>query len=241
MPKVIKTRRQRVGQPGSLLRMRDLVKATGLPKSTILHYMNEGLLPAAVKTGPNMAYYDPACVERIGFIRAMQSKHRMPLASIRALLQEHDQGRDLSVLAELHETIFGDEEQPGLDMAAFCQATGLTEKQVNELLRVHLLLPLRPGVFDQQDAAIGRILKVSRELGMTGQDGAFYYRLARQIVNHEMALRKRITEQLPFDQDAAVTMDMTSAARALRAYVIDRVFQLRVLSLKGLKDNSHSK
>ncbi|MEW6113334.1 MAG: MerR family transcriptional regulator [Thermodesulfobacteriota bacterium] len=228
-------------RPTDLLRMQDLVKATGLPKSTILHYMNEGLLPAPVKTGPNMAYYDPACVERIGFIRAMQSKHRMSLASIKALLQEHDQGRDLSVLAELHETIFGDEAQPQLDMAAFCQATGLTEEQVNELTRIHLLLPLRPGVFDQQDAAIGRILKIARELGMTGQDGAFYYRLAQQIVDHEMALRKRITEHLPFDQDAAVTMDMTRAARALRAYVIDRVFQLRVLSHKGLKDNADSK
>jgi DNA-binding transcriptional MerR regulator len=221
--------------------MRDLIKATGLPKSTILHYMNEGLLPAPVKTGPNMAYYDPACVERIGFIRLMQSKHRMSLGSIKVLLQEHDQGRDLSVLAELHETIFGGEKEPGLDLAAFCLATGLTEKQVNELTRVRLLLPLRPGIFDRQDAAVGRILKASSELGMAAQDGAFYYRLAEEIVNHEMALRKRITEHLPFDQDAAVTMDMTRAARVLRAYVIDRVFQLRVLSLKGLKDKTDSK
>ncbi|MBM4325976.1 MAG: MerR family transcriptional regulator [Deltaproteobacteria bacterium] len=241
MPNVTKKRRNARGKPGSLLRMRDLTKATALRKSTILHYVNEGLLPSPVKTGPNMAYYDPACVERIGFIRLMQSKHRMSLASIRALLQEHDQGRDLSALAELHETIFGDEEQPGLDMAAFCRATGLTEEQVKELTRVHLLLPLRPGIFDRQDAAVGRILKVARELGMTAQDGAFYYRLAERIVDHEMALRKRITEHLPFDQDAAVTMDMTRAARALRMYVIDRVFQLRVLSLKGLKDKSHGK
>jgi predicted DNA-binding transcriptional regulator AlpA len=37
------------------LRMRELVAATGVAKSTILHYLNEGLLPAPVKTSRNMA------------------------------------------------------------------------------------------------------------------------------------------------------------------------------------------
>ena len=41
------------------LRMADLVEATGVPKSTILYYVAEGLLPEPVRPKPNVAYYDP--------------------------------------------------------------------------------------------------------------------------------------------------------------------------------------
>ncbi len=33
-----------------------------------------------------MAYYNPACVERIHFIKLMQRKHRLNLAAIKELL-----------------------------------------------------------------------------------------------------------------------------------------------------------
>ena len=45
--------------------MNELTGATGVPKSTILYYIAQGLLPEPRKTSPNMAYYDPACVERL--------------------------------------------------------------------------------------------------------------------------------------------------------------------------------
>ena len=37
------------------LRMKQLMEATGLPKSTLLYYVEQGLLPPPVKTSPNMA------------------------------------------------------------------------------------------------------------------------------------------------------------------------------------------
>lgn len=49
-------------KPG--LRMKELMEATGLPKSTILFYLEQGLLPKPVKTSRNMAYYPPECMER---------------------------------------------------------------------------------------------------------------------------------------------------------------------------------
>ena len=41
-------------KPG--LRMNELVKATGVAKSTILHYVNEGLLP---QPPPRMSFFVP--------------------------------------------------------------------------------------------------------------------------------------------------------------------------------------
>ena len=50
-------------------RMNELVEGTGVPKSTILHYLHQGLLPEPIKTIPNMASYDPECINRIRFIQ----------------------------------------------------------------------------------------------------------------------------------------------------------------------------
>ena len=73
--------------------MKELAEATGLPKSAILHYVAQGLLPEPVRTGPNMAYYDPACIERIKYIKAIQSRYAFPLGKIKMILARKDQGK----------------------------------------------------------------------------------------------------------------------------------------------------
>jgi DNA-binding transcriptional MerR regulator len=232
--------RQKPGATG--LRMRELAAASGLSKSTILHYMKAGLLPAPVKSSRNMAYYDPSCVERLSFIKLMQRKHNLPLAAIKEVLQDLKQGRDLTPLLELNAAIFGrPDDQALLDKKSFSRATGLSSKDVDQLVATGLLQPLRKGHFDQEDVAMGRILRRGLERGLTPADCAYYPRLAKEIVDHEMAVRQRLTADLPFEQDAALTLDLTRAARALRAYVIDRVFQHRVMALKKLKTPEDSK
>lgn len=216
------------------LRMKELVEATGVSKSTILHYVNEGLLPRPEKTAANMAYYDPACIERVAFIRQMQQRHRLSLQVIRTLLEERERGNEISPFIELHEVIFGRADGPKLDLDAFCDATGLTREQVRERVAAQMIIPLEDGRFDQEDVAIGRIIRRGIELGIKPGDGEFYPRLAAQIVDHEIAIRERLTNDLSFAENARVTLALTQAARALRAYVIDRTFQRRVLERRKL-------
>ena len=213
------------------LKMQDLVAATGVPKSTILHYLNEGLLPAPVKTSRNMAYYSQACVERITFIKVMQSKYRLSLALIKKFLQEGKAGPEIEPLLELRSFIFGrQDDRELLDLEAFCRATGLTAPEVEELQQAGLLLPLEPERFDAEDLAIGRVLKRSREMGISLEEASFYARLAREIVDREMAVRDRLIKGLSLEDNATLTLELTRGARALRPYIIDRVFQHRVMS-----------
>ena len=222
----------------SRLRMKDLVEATGTPKSTILHYVNEGLLPKPLKTAANMAYYDPQCVERVAFIKEMQSRHRLSLDVIKQLLEERDGGGEISTLMELYDVIFGSSDRPKLDLEGFCQATGLTAEQVRERVAAEMIIPLEDGLYDQEDVAIGRIMRRGMDLGIKLGDGEFYPRLAKQIVDHEMAVRDRLTQDLSFDQDAKATLALTQTARSLRAYVIDRIFQRRVIERRDRKRKS---
>ena len=55
-----------------------------------------------------------------------------------------------------------------------------------------------------------------------------------------MAVRKRLTHHLPYDEDAALTIELVKSARMMRAYIIDRLFQSRVADMKDLKDSEEN-
>lgn len=217
------------------LKMRELVAASGVPKSTILHYLHEGLLPPPLKASRNLAYYDPVCVERLNFIKFLQKRHRLPLDEIKEILQGPEPGRGFLAFQELNAVIFGRPPEAGelLDRKAFCRATGLSLREVKELLAAGVLLPLKAGKFDQEDVSMGRLLRGGLDLGLTPAECGYYHDLAAEIVDREMAVRERLTARLPLEQNARLTLELTRAARALRAYVIDRVFQRRVMALRG--------
>lgn len=229
-----KSRESRSAPPG--LRMKQLMAATGLPKSTLLYYVEQGLLPPPVKTSPNMAYYDPACVERAQLIKRMQSQHRLPLIKIRVILEAQAQGQDLEALIALGEEIFGQEQGPKLNQREFIRQSGLSARALKSCQEAGLLLPLELGRFDQQDLAMGRLLARALERGVGPEDLAFYNRLGTMIVDQEMALRSRVTKELPPTADAEMTLALTQAARSMRIYVIDRLFQHRVAKARHLKD-----
>jgi DNA-binding transcriptional MerR regulator len=217
------------------LRMKDLVQSTGVPKSTILFYIREGLLSEPIRPTKTSALYPSSCVERIKYIKQAQQRHRLPLAVIRKLLEKMDQGLDLTPLVALHEVIFGKANNGELDKAAFCKATGLTKRQVDQLVRDGLLLPLDDKTFNPDDVLIGTMIHRGLARGMDPEDLLFYPRLADEIVDGEMAIREKLTKDLPYETDANLTIELTKTARGMRHYYIDRLFQRRVMAFTTLK------
>jgi DNA-binding transcriptional MerR regulator len=220
-------------KPG--LRMNELSRATGVPKSTILHYLNEGLLPEPVKTSRNMAYYADDCIDRVRFIQDLKRRHRLSLAEIRQVLGSKE--GDLGVYVGLNEIVFGNHPaDTALGRQAFCEETGLTDSQVTELLSERLLLPLDPDRFDSDDVSAGIMFAAAFANGIQMKDLTYYVSLGEKIVDHEMALRNKLTHHLPYEEDAAFTMEMVKRARMSRAYIIDRLFQHRVAAMPDLKE-----
>src|SRR5437660_11466325 len=68
-------------------RMRDLIRLTGVSAPTIHFYAQQGLLPTAQKTSGNQARYQEETVRRIHWIRTLQHDLRLPLRSIRWVLE----------------------------------------------------------------------------------------------------------------------------------------------------------
>lgn len=215
--------------------MNELMAATGLPKSTILFYAGQGLLPAPRKTSANMAYYDIGCVERIRAIQQMQERHRLSLSEIKRLLEGRAKGSDFGAFLELDEEVFG----PGgprkrLDAEAFGRESGLSAGQLEELEQKRLLLPHEEGRYDADDLRMGQMYFDAFRLGIRAEDLAYYAEWGEKIVDQEMALRNRVTRTLAYQQDAAVTTQMVKHARMCRSYVIDRLFQRRVAAMKDI-------
>lgn len=218
------------------LRMNQLSAATGLPRSTILFYLAQGLLPPPVKTSRNMAYYPPECVERLNLIKTLQGRYRLPLEKIRGALEMSDQGQEIGPLLDLLQAIFGQASGPFLDRAQLAEASGLDLAQIQDLERARLLMPLQEQAYDQEDLAMARVYAAGLALGLSAQDMAFYPQLGDQIIQREMELRQRLTETMPLQQNAQVSLGMLQAARSTRAYVLDRLFQLEIVRRRNLRD-----
>jgi AcrR family transcriptional regulator len=70
------------------MRISELARRSGMPKSTIHFYLRKGLLHAPVKTGHTMAYYDGGHLERLKAIKKMKMDMRMPIAFIKGRIAE---------------------------------------------------------------------------------------------------------------------------------------------------------
>lgn len=68
-------------------RMRDLVFRTGVSAPSVHFYSQQGLLPPAQKTAGNQARYGEDTIQRLLWIRLLQNELRLPLRSVRWVLE----------------------------------------------------------------------------------------------------------------------------------------------------------
>ena len=64
--------------------------------------------------------------------------------------------------------------------------------------------------------------------GLGSENMTKYVDLCEKVLDHEMAVRKRLSQLLPHDEDAALTIELVKSARIMRVHIIDRLFQSRV-------------
>ena len=73
------------------MRLAELTRRSGVPRSTIKFYIREGLLPAGDPQGRNQATYGPRHLERLELIRALREVAGLPLDVIARVAEQLDQ------------------------------------------------------------------------------------------------------------------------------------------------------
>lgn len=190
-----------------LLKMSELVEASGVPGATIKHYLREGLLPEPVKTSRNMAYYRPETVERIEMIKRLQEERFMPLKAIRAVLAEDpDQAR---ALLEVEDRILERalaKERTRSSVAEVRRAYGVPDEALDRLTEIGILTPNTKG-YSPSDVKIIEAISRFRaggydeKVGFTVYDTLRYKHALENLVREEVdVLMERLEGEVPPDR-----------------------------------------
>lgn len=128
------------------MRMQELTKRSGLPRTTIHHYAREGLLPPARKTAKNAAEYDEAHIERLELITRLRDEQvesgALSIQQIRIVLSHLEAGMEREAAVRL--VTEGIEARPPntgrwTSAEALAEAAGVDPAFVDELVSVGLI------------------------------------------------------------------------------------------------------
>lgn len=157
--------------PRPFVKISALARLSGVPAATIKHYLREGLFPAPmIRTSRNMAFYDPALVDRIRQIKELQRTHFLPLRVIRGVLEgragDDDDAETAAAIGRALESMA----QKDVRTEAQLVAAGLPAKDLALFESLGLVSSTeRDGrrVFAGDDLALLRVLGASRRAGLT--------------------------------------------------------------------------
>jgi len=162
------------------LRMRDLVRESGLPRETIHFYMQQGLLPAPLETGRNTAVYGPEHLERLRRIRELQEQQFLPLRAIRAVLDATAEGdftpEQEDLVRRVRATLSGwvdAQQHPRVPVANFVPER-VPAAELRELVREGLVAirgTIANGTVTEDDAVILECWAQFREAGLGPRQG----------------------------------------------------------------------
>ncbi len=218
------------------LKIGEIAKRSGLPASTIRYYVAEGLLPRPEKTNEKMAYYDEGCIDRLRIIQQLQEKRYYPLFLIKNILRRLDEGLTLTEAETVERAVFGSPDglrRSWMNRQAFLAATGLTEKELRQAEKLKILIPHTASdgspLYNEADVRVGREgLKKLMAFGMRLSDLSFWAEFGQQIVDREMALRRKLVAGKSTRQNVQMTAEMTAIGDFYRAYILRRLFRRKV-------------
>lgn len=230
-------------EKSSPLRMRDLSRRTGVPASTVHHYLHEGLLPPPHKPSRNSAIYSEDHVRRLQLIRDLRGgRASLPLASIRRILELVDQGVEVPVAVALHRQVTqGLVESPDamgrrLTRVELAREADLDPQQIDELLEAGIILAA-PGMsppFDGADLQIARLFRdFTSRVPATIDDLGEIAALLKKASELEIALRDRATATMDSPAAAALSGHMQEVVNTWHAYLFSRLRQQEI-AVRGL-------
>jgi DNA-binding transcriptional MerR regulator len=160
------------------MKMRDLVKQTGVARETIHFYVREGMLPRFEKTSPNQAVYTEEHVERILLIKKLQDRHFLPIPLIKKILEHMEETGFDPELLEIKSDYFtsADHLMPEqiTGEAAFLDYTGMSANRLADFESYGIITPDRKGrqkVYPHDSIKLGKLIGDMRRRGLSHENG----------------------------------------------------------------------
>jgi len=222
------------------MRMRDLALAADLPRTTIHHYLREGLLPDPDRTAANASTYGPEHLERLELLKALRGPELgpLPLEEIRLVLALVEQGFSPAEAVELmalgrraraqgtDEDVTDSARGAGrLSLRDVARRTGRDTRELRQLIDAGLLASAEDGGsrgFDAVDlAAVGSCARLL-DAGLAAADLKPLADLLGEVKSYERVLEELATSTEPQAQAEAIRATMRGAFRDLHVYLLAR-------------------
>ena len=172
--------------------MSKLVEITEVPKSTILYYIKEGLLPEAEKIKPNVHKYSEEHINLLKYIKYMQTDINCSISEIKNIIQNenHKLSNSKSMLLPLVEAYLGKtENNQAYTKIEVLKLTKIDEKDLNYLLDNQIISPLKKGSFTSKEVSIINLVLEYKKIGIDLEILKLYTESAKQMVETERKMQ----------------------------------------------------
>ena len=162
----------------------ELVSKSGVPKSTILYYIKEGLLPEAKKLKPNVHRYSESHLELLHYIEYMKAHFGSTNEQLKDILQFKDQSFSTSsgMIVPLMNTLSAvPSDAEHYTKSEFIEQFGVDERLLEQLIDDEIILPTAPNDFTEKEASIMKLIGYFQEVGIE-------YEILKMYVFHAKAL-----------------------------------------------------
>ncbi len=162
----------------------ELVEKTDVPKSTILYYIREGLLPEAKKIKSNVHRYSDDHIELIRYIKYMKEEIGSTNEQIKFALQNQNQSFSSSatMLQPLMNTLSAiPSDAKHFTKKEFIEHFHVDVTLLEELLKDGILLPIHKDDYTDREASIIKLVTFFKEVGID-------YGILKAYVHHAKAL-----------------------------------------------------
>lgn len=210
-----------------------------MTRATVKHYHDLGLLPPALFTGPNMAYYDPECVDRIRLVRELRAERHLPLRMIAQMIEgqgtEHIAAalqRSRLLRDELLGALAGERQSP-VTRRELLAVPGIDADVVDALEELGLVRRVSAGGrrrYDPLSLKLVRALGAARSSGLTEEAGLdmgdlrIYIDRLQALVRAETRLfNDRIVGRFDPATEEQITRAALEAAGAIVLAIRDRL------------------
>lgn len=162
----------------------EVVVKTEVPKSTILYYIKEGLLPQAHKIKSNVHRYNDEHIDLINYITYMKENFSSTNEQLKDILQNKNQSfsTSSSMITPLMNTLSSITlESRHYTKEDFISAFDVDKELLERLLDDEILMPIHEDDFTEKEASILKLVSYYNEVGIE-------YDILKLYVFHAKAL-----------------------------------------------------
>lgn len=175
----------------------EVVTKTDVPKSTILYYIKEGLLPEAKKIKSNVHKYSNEHIELLKYIKYMQETMGSSIDEIKSALEKKNDSfsGSYTMLAPLMNTLSGETSYTKqYTESEFLEYFDIEKQLFDTLLKDEILIPLHNNTFTEKEASIIVLVENFIEVGVDYSILKEYVKHGRILAELEQKMQKSLCQ-----------------------------------------------